>query len=190
MIPQSAIERIDQFAREQAEILQAPSVFHIDLALEVGKRIASKMKADWEVVCAGLLLMDCQLGEALKQGDVPSHVRMSEVKTESILNEYPEITDEEKANILACVREHHGAVKFSTLESEVCCNADCYRFASIKGCLGGMVNSRSMPLDEMIDLYSKKADEKWNALSLDICKEELRPQYEAIKKLLNLYQRN
>ncbi len=187
MIPQSALDRIDRFAREQAEQLQAPSVFHIDLALELSRRLADRLRANWEIVRVGLLLMDCQLGEALKRGEIPAHVRMSESKAEEILNEFSEITDEEKANILACVREHHGAEKFTTLESEVCCNADCYRFASIKGFIGGMVNSRDMPLDEMVDLYSKKADEKWNALSLDICKEELRPQYEAIKRLLSLY---
>lgn len=187
MISITVKDEVEKFAREQAEQLQAPSIFHINLALEVGKRIACKLKADWGIVHLGLLLMDCQLGVALKANKRQEHVRLSEIKAEEILNEYPEITHEEKANILACVREHHGAQNFTSLESEVCCNADCYRFASVKGLIGGMVNSRNMPLDKMIDLYSKKADEKWNALSLDICKEELRPQYEAIKKLLSLY---
>ncbi len=33
----------------------------------------------------------------------------------------------------------------------------------------------------------EKIEEKWNALTLDVCKEELNPQYRAIKELMKEY---
>src|SRR3990167_4924855 len=187
MIPAALLEKARKIAYDEATEYRSPAIAHLDLANAQGQRLAKRSGAREDIVLLGTLLMDCMLGRALAANAREKHIDMSAVRAQELMSEFPEVTEEEKQNVLSCVREHHGAVKFSTLESEVCCNADCYRFASIKGCLGGMVNSRSMPLDEMIDLYSKKADEKWNALSLDICKEELRTQYEAIKKLLNLY---
>jgi len=44
-----------------------------------------------------------------------------------------------------------------------------------------------MELDGLIKLYLKKADEKWNVLSLEICKKELEPQYKTIKDFLTRF---
>jgi len=53
--------------------------------------------------------------------------------------------------------------------------------------IAGIRYTRDMPLDDLVNLFLKKADEKWNALSLDICKKELEPQYKLIKDLLTAY---
>ena len=45
-----------------------------------------------------------------------------------------------------------------------------------------------MPIKDLVTLLLNKADEKWNVLSLPICKKELEPQYKAIKEFLNKYE--
>lgn len=44
-----------------------------------------------------------------------------------------------------------------------------------------------MQTTELVKLLNFKADEKWHALSLDICKKELEPQYKLIKSLVEAY---
>jgi hypothetical protein len=131
--------------------------------------------------------MDCKLGQAFKEGRLKDHVEMSYQKAEEVLSANSQVTEKEKEIILGCVKQHHGSEKFLSLEAEICCNADCYRFASVKGVIGGMKNLRDMPMDDAVKLFLEKADEKWKALSLDICKKELEPEYRAIKTFLNSY---
>jgi hypothetical protein len=131
--------------------------------------------------------MDCQLGIALKKKVLPKHVELGVKKTDELLSRYKDFDKRAKENVLACVREHHGVKNFHSLESEVCCNADCYRFASIPGFLGGLRYTRDMPLEDLVQLLSTKADEKWNSLSLSVCKKELKPQYELIKQIIETY---
>jgi len=188
MITKQLIRKVEDFVYAEVDKYKAPSRFHIDLANEKGQWLAKKLNANRDVVYLGTLLMDCMLGKAYSHGKLPEHVRMSVKKVEELLSQDEKITEEEKENILHCVKGHHGVKKFFSLESEIVCNSDCYRFSSVKGVLGGMSNMRDMNLDEMIKLYSKKADEKWNALSLDICKKELKPQYKAIKEMLTRYE--
>ncbi len=44
-----------------------------------------------------------------------------------------------------------------------------------------------MPIKDLVALLLGKADEKWNELSLDICKKELEPQNKVIKEFLEKY---
>ena len=80
--------------------------------------------------------------------------------------------------------EHHGVGKFHSLESEICCNADCYRFISIKGFSYAMRFLRDMPFSDLVNLLENKSKEKWKALTLDICKKELKTQYNLITSFL------
>ncbi len=43
---------------------------------------------------------------------------------------------------------------------------------------------RDMPFGDLVTLLDNKAREKWNALSLKTCKEELAPQYKLIRSFL------
>lgn len=187
MISKRLVDKARKFSYSQANKYLAPSIFHIDYANEKGQELAEKLDADKSLVLVGTLLMDCMVGQAIKEGRIKEHVVMGEKATKQILKNFPELTTEEMENIINCVRQHHGAQKFHSIEAEICCNADCYRFASVKGVLGGMRNSRDMSLPELIKLYSDKAEEKWNVLSLDICKKELKSQYCAIENFLALY---
>ncbi len=187
MVPQELIEKVKEFAYSQTKKYEAPITLYLDLANEKGQELAKLLKADKDIVLAGTLLMDCMLGTALKEGRLPEHIEMSAQKAKELLDEFPKVDKKTKENILYCVRQHHGVDKFHSLEAEICCNADCYRFASVEGVIAGIRYTRDMPLDDLVNLFLKKADEKWNALSLDICKKELEPQYKLIKDFLTAY---
>jgi len=187
MITPRAIQTIKDFVYSQIEQYKAPSLFHLDFANEKGQLLADNLKANKDIVLMGTMLMDCMLGEAMKNEKPLEHIEMSAKKTEELLLKIPELNKSERKNIVACVSQHHGAEKFYSLEAEICCNADCYRFASIKGALGGMITGRKMEMSDLVALYSKKADEKWNTLTIEICKVELEPQYQILKQMFKQY---
>jgi len=137
MISKGIINKITEFVHSQTRVYEIPSIFQIDLANEKGQELADKLGADKDIVLLGTFLMDCMLGVASKEGKLSEHIRMSEEKAEALLPQFPELEAKDKENILYCIRQHHGADKFYSLESEICCNADCYRFASVKGVIGG-----------------------------------------------------
>lgn len=174
MITKEIINQTKAFAYSQAKNSSAPSIFHIDLTNEKGQELAEVLGADKDIVLMGTLLMDCMLGVAMQERRIKDHIQMGEEKARDFLSQFSGFNNAEKENILYCIKQHHGAEKFYSIEAEICCNADCYRFASVKGVIGGMKYSREMPLEELVNLYSQKADEKWNALSLDICKKRIR----------------
>lgn len=113
---------------------------------------------------------------------------MSAREAKELLSKNCKITAKEKKNIICCVNQHHGTNKFYSLESEIVCNADCYKFASVEGIIIAIKYTRDMPIKDLVTLLLNKADEKWNALSLPICKKELEPQYKVIKEFLNKYE--
>ena len=187
IIPKQLIKKAEQLAYSQAKKYQSPTISHIDLSNEKGQKLAKLLKVNKDIVLVGTMLMDCMLGVALKKGKRKDHAKMSEKAAKELLSQLPKLDKSIKENILYCIKQHHGAKKFYSLEAEICCNADCYRFISIKGVIAGIKHGRDMSLREVVDLYLEKADEKWDALSLDICKKELRPQYKIIKKFLKQY---
>lgn len=188
MISTILITSIKDFVYQEIDKYQAPSKFHVDLSIQKGQWLSDKLSANKDLVLLGTLLMDCKLGQAFKEGRLKDHIDMSLKKADQLLSADPDITKQEKEIILESVSKHHGSDKFLSKEAEICCNADCYRFVSVKGVIGGMKASRDMPLSDLIKLYSQKSDEKWHALTLDICRQELEPQHQAIKTFLDNYQ--
>lgn len=172
-----------KLAYDEVEKTGMPLKLHIDLACKISKRLAKELGADIDIVEAGTLLMDCLIGQALQRGRLEDHIQISLVKANELLGQST-LSDESKENITHCILEHHGAKKFYSLESEICCNADCYRFTSIKGFSYAMRYLREMPFPDLVALLEKKVDEKWSLLSLNICKNELTEQHEVLKKLL------
>jgi len=172
------------FALAEQARTSMPLLQHIDLSRKVALRLAKKLGADELVVESGIYLMNCMIGEALKQNRLQNHIKMSADKTIELF-EHLDISQKNKDNIINCVLEHHGARKFYSLESEICCNADCYRFVSIKGFTYALRFLRDMSFGDLIKLLNNKLDEKWGVLTLDICKKELTPQYKIIQQFLN-----
>lgn len=187
MISKDILENAETMALEAAERYGSPAPFHIKLANREGQRIAGLLGADKDIVFLGTSLMDCALGEAMRAGKAKEHVVLSAEKAGEFMQSFPGISEAEKENILHCVREHHGIGGFHSIESEIVCNADCYRFISVEGVIGGMHSFREMEVGDLVKLWKEKLEEKWNALSLDICKKELEPQYKISKQFLERF---
>ncbi len=172
-----------KFAFDEYNKYKIPIEKHIILSRDKGVWMAKKLKADEGVVEIGTYLMDCLLGKAIKEGKQKEHVAISLNGTNKLLKS-SKVDDGIKENIRHCVKEHHGSEKFYSLESEICCNADCYRFVSIEGFTYTIRYLREMPFKELVKLLDFKVNEKWNALTLDLCKKELAPEYKIIKNYL------
>jgi len=187
-MPNMPLDALIQSARtlayDESSATMMPIAMHIDLATNKAIELAQQLHADTDIVQVGTLMMDCLIGQAIAQGRAPDHVDMCHKRTVELLETFPDVSHETKENIEHCVLEHHGTTQFYSIESEICCNADCYRFISVKGFTIAIRYLRDMPFDEMIKLVATKVDEKWHALTLDICKKELAPEYETICAML------
>lgn len=172
----------EKTAYDEVQETGMPVKQHVDVSREKAIELAKEMQANIKIVEIGTLLMDCMIGEAAKAGKIDQHIEMSLEKTNELLDMI-NISEDDKKNIRHCVKEHHGVSNFYSLESEICCNADCYRFTSIKGFVLGIRYLRDMPFKDLITLLDKKADEKWKVISIDSVKQELSPQYQAIKEI-------
>lgn len=184
MIPQELIHKARQLASDGPTKYQTPPQQLVDLSTTKALDLSERLGADSGIIEVGSLLMDCELGKATKEGKVGEHIERAVRTADKLLDQYPDIPAEVKNNIIACVAEHHGAEKFSTLESEICCNADCYKFASIDGFILALRFMRPMPIETQLKILSDKLEEKWSALTLKECIAELQPQYDLIKSLL------
>lgn len=180
---QELINEARKVAYSESERTGMPVKSHIDLATETAKRLANELGANEEIVEVGTLLMDCMIGQALKENKLSEHAEMSLEKANGLLNN-SSLPEEQKENIRHCILEHHGKDKFYSLESEICCNSDCYRFASTKGFSFAMRYLRPMPFEDLLKILNQKLDEKWDALSLELCKKELAPQHKLITEIL------
>ena len=172
-----------KLAYGEVERTGMPVKMHVDLATKVGKNIAKKLGANVDIVETGTLLMDCYIGQALRENRRSDHVKMSLEKASEIIDK-SSLSEVDKENIRHCILEHHGVGKFYSLESEICCNADCYRFTSIKGFCFALRYTRDMPFEDLIKLLKEKVDEKWNAISLDIVKKELTSEHQILVDIL------
>ncbi len=174
-----------KLAYSETDKNDTPPVPILNLSTNKGKEIAQKLGANVDIVEAGTLLMDCALGRALKENRREEHVKMSlDLANELLIKST--INEDEKENIRRCILQHHGVDKFYSLESEICCNADCYRFISLKGFIMQARYGRDMSFEEMVELFKEKVDEKWNAISIPFVREELSPQHKIILEMLKV----
>ena len=177
------LKQVRLFVYTEIERTGVPARPQVDFTTETAKNLARTLGADVTIVEIGTLLMDAMMGQALIENRPKDHIQMALDKTNELLSQST-LSDVEKDNIRHCVSEHHGLNKFYSIESEVCCNADCYKFASVKGFTISLRYTRDMSLPELIQLLKEKVEEKWNAISLDIVKKDLTPQYQTLTKLL------
>ena len=157
-----------------------------DLALEQAIILARKHNANETIVKIAMNLMDSKLPEASIEGMVKEHIPRGLEVAKKYLNQVNDASVEEKENILACIKEHHGALKYSSIESEICANADCYKFLSAKGILAyaSILARRLSNLEKEWDKLEAKMDEKYNIVSMPEVKNELEETYLTFKKIL------
>src|SRR5262245_3310080 len=138
MISDALLAKAEDFARAQTERTGIPTPTWLHVATEAAIKLARTHNVDERVVRLGTQLMDCMIGDAVAQGKRNEHIQMGVARAEALLRDDPDLTPDERTLVLSCIREHHGATPFSSIEAEICCNADCYRFLTPEGCIGGI----------------------------------------------------
>lgn len=179
------INNVDKFARSEIEKYGTPFPSHYEVSNQKGVELAEKLGADIFIVQLGTRLMDVMLGEALAQDKLSEHVRMSAEAARDFLTKIGlEETVIEK--VVNCVEGHHRQIPWSCSEAEIVANADCYRFLLVRNWLAYfmLMGTRSSNVEETLLQGEKKLEEKWGILSLDICKQELEPEYRLIKQVI------
>ena len=152
------IKEARRLAYSEVERTNMPVKAHVDLSTKIAKKLAKELGANIDIVEAGTLLMDCVIGQALKENRQKDHIKMSLDRANELLVN-SSLSEIERENIRHCILEHHGVNKFYSLESEICCNADCYRFISIKGFSFAVRYLRDMPFSDLVVLLNDKANE-------------------------------
>lgn len=184
------VKNADTAMREETKKYNQDIELLYDIALEGGKKLAKIYHANIDIVKIGISLMDLKLLEAQSLGIPKEHVKLSTEATKEMLKDY-NLTEEEKENILHCVTEHHGVEKYFSIESEICANADCYKFLDPKGVFAycSLLGRRFHDLTKEWKQLEYKMDENYSTLSLKEVKDELNPYYEQFKSLLEIAKR-
>ncbi|MBK6565948.1 MAG: hypothetical protein IPG18_12290 [Saprospiraceae bacterium] len=184
MITEKLVTAAKEFAYSEIEKFGLPTKLHFDISFEKGDEIAVAMNADKSLVELGVCFMDIKLGEAFSQKRIDDHIKMGVDACNEFLKDY-EVTEEEKSKIINCIVAHHGTVPFSSLESEIVANADCYRFIHPKGVIHyiGTLTKRNLSLPDIVKQAEYKLDEKQAILSMDYCKKELIHHYDSFKAI-------
>ncbi len=157
-----------------------------DLALEHAVRLAKKHNANETVIRIAMNFMDSKLPEASKEGVPKEHIGRSLAVTKEYLDKVTDLSDEDRENIINCVAEHHGAEKYSSMEAEICANADCYKFLSPRGIMAyaSILARRHNDLEFEWKKLEAKMDEKYKILSMEEVRDELEPTYLMFKDVL------
>jgi len=181
------IAKTDKFNREEIQKYNPDMEFLRDICLKSGIRLAKEYGADENIVKIALSMMDSKLPEASHLGKPKDHISMSSDVTKELLKDIDFLSEHDKENIIKCVEEHHGVEKYFSIESEVCANADCYKFVHPKGVLfySSMLGRRFHDFNKELDQLEFKLNEKYNAISLPLVKDELESYYEFFQKAIN-----
>lgn len=184
---QELVIRADKFNRDEMNKYNSEIESLYDLALETGIKLAKKLNADENIVRIAISMMDSKLPEASSNGNPKQHKLMAVEATENLLKEVNVLSYEQKQNLIKCIEEHHGVDKFYSIESEIVCNADCYKFIHPKGVFDycSILGRRFNNLNKELEQLEYKMDEKYNAMTLEIVKNELAPYYNSFKELIS-----
>ena len=179
------IQEAKKYAISEKERFGTPSLTHFEIIEKKAIELAEKLNADKKIAQIGVYLMDLKLGQALKEDKLSEHVAMSVEAAKEFLEKF-DINAEDKNKIINCVEAHHRGVPFKCIEAEICANADCYKFIHPKGFFSylTLLGKRYSNFEDSLNQAEKKLDEKYQILSLDICKSELEDFYKTFKKLI------
>lgn len=183
---QDLVIKADQFNKDEIDKYKAGYMDIYNLTLESGIKLAKELKADENVVKIAIAMADSKLPEASSIGEPKRHTMMAIEATKDLLKD-ANIDETQKQNIIKCVEEHHGVDNFYSIESEIVCNADCYKFLHPKGVFSycSILGRRFNNLPKELEQLEYKMDEKYNALSIPMLKQELEPYYKSFKELIS-----
>ncbi len=179
------IQEARKYAISEIEKFGTPILPHFKISENRAIELAEKLNANKKIIQVGICLMDLKLGQALKENKLSEHVTMSVESSKEFLDKF-DIDDSEKDKIINCIEAHHKTVPFRYIEAEICANADCYRFIHPRGFFAylALLGKRYSSFEDCLNQAEKKLDEKYEILSLDICKDELEGFYKTFKKLI------
>ncbi len=180
------VNELDQYVIAEINKHGTPPLDFYNDAINVSIELGKKLNANIDAIKLGVRFMDAKLGEAVSLKKRNEHTNMALGFAMEFLTNFP-LAEDIKIKVIACIKEHHDA-KFSCIESEICANADCYKFLVPKNILKMFYNmrQRGYNFEEIFLMASEKADEKWSSLTLEVCKKELEPNYHKIKEFLEL----
>jgi len=178
------VQEAKSLAIKEIEKFGIPSKPEAEFLKKKALELARKLNADETIVLVGVYLMDVKLGEALKKEKGQEHVKMGVEATKRFLKKF-DLDKKIKKKIINCVEAHHKQVPFICKEAEICSNVDCYRFLHPRMFLTILANlTKIIGFSKTLDTLDQKLDEKYNILSLDVCKKELEKYYFLLKKLI------
>lgn len=185
VISEKILSEARQYAITESERFGTPLPVHFEITEHKAVELAQQFGADVGIAKLGVYLMDLKLGEALTAGRLNEHIPMSKAAALEFLKPYG-LTFEVEAKVVNCIEEHHGAVQFASKESEICANADAYRFIHPRGFFAylTLLGKRTADYKEILNQLEHKIDEKHSVISLEICKQELEPFYFGFKEYL------
>lgn len=172
------------WADEEIEKTGSPPKPLHDLARSTAIRLAKELNAEKEIVELGIELMDIKLGDSLKNKELEKHVENSANAAEQFLSKR-NVSEESKKKVLSCILEHHNTSEFSSKESEICANEDCYKFLTVKGFIlfVAELQKREMSYEQAVKYAVDKMNEKKKILTLECSKQELEPQIKIIEEI-------
>jgi hypothetical protein len=177
----SVVELAREECLKEMRMHGLPELFVV-LPEETAARLAKLLGANEEVVRLGSLFMDMKVGEAGKLGKYNEHIAMSAACADELMKQW-DVSDPTRVAVLVCIEEHHAVIPFTSKESEICANADCYKFLHPSGIMAylHLLGFRQTSLKDALNQLESKMDEKHKILSIDICKQELELNYQEFK---------
>ncbi len=181
---QDIIKKAEKAALQEIEKTRVP-IDLFDIANKNGERLARLLKADENIVLLGTMLMDVKLGECMKEGKLSEHIVRSSTFAKNLLHNLG-IDSTSTDKVINCIEGHHKTTPWICKEAEIVANADCYKFLHPAGIFAYIkfLDKRYLSLNQVLNQVESKMDEKWNILTLDICKQELSEYYHTFKKLI------
>ena len=167
-----------------------PNLEDYNEVTDIAVRLAKELNADVDAVLLGSKFMHSKLGDAIQQKKWPEHTTMALGYAMEFFKNYP-LNESIKSKVFTCIKEHREKT-FTYKEAEICANANCYRYLIPKKVLKVFysMGRQGYNFEEILFLIKEKVEQKWNLLTLEICKKELEENYFKIKEFLELCTKN
>jgi len=180
------VQEARNLALKEIEKFGVPNLVHFEISEKKVIELCEKLNADKTIALTGYYLMDLKLGEAFRLDKIKEHIKMSLDMAKQFLEKF-DLDEETKKKIINCIEAHHGGVPFICKEAEICANADAYRFLHPKGFFATLAfMGKDLGFEKTLKLLNQKIDEKYNILSIDVCKKELAKYYKQLKELIEI----
>ena len=180
------IEKSRQLMYEQTLKNGNPPLALTDLAVQKGRELAKKYKANEDLVVISLYLAHTVFDQERKSEIQKNHPALSAEFDKKYLEQWG-VDEKDQKIILNAIQAHHAKVPIESLEAEIMKNAECYKFVTLKGCLIFLhdLGNRQMTFKESVEYVLYKMNQKLKLLTFDDCKKEAEVNCKKIRELFN-----